>query len=438
MRVAHSVSGLLGVDNFDEKDGVYLYGDIVLCDGSLRGYVYGFLLEREDVGNAVHKGQKKVQSGVEYFVEFSEALYDPGGLLRHDDDSRVPWRVVSGEMRGHEAAREGQGPHSEAPRRPGPHFVNLEKSGTARLFQGRGSFCTSLGMKLVTYCVSSEPGNRRLGAVLDPDHIVDLQTKLNITGGMKQLLERGQSALEDAKRILQDPNTPKIPMHTVTLLAPIYDPEKIICVGMNYRDHCIEQNFPIPQVPLLFSKFASSIAATGDCIPYDKRETQELDPEIELVVVVGKECKRVSASEAPSYIAGYTVANDVSARDLQMKSNGGQWLLGKTGDGYAPIGPCIVTPDDLPSPLHVNVRCIVNGKEMQSSNTRELVHDPADVVAYASRFMTLKAGDLIFTGTPGGVGVFRKPPVFLGDGDEVTCEIDGIGSITNRVVQVGE
>ncbi len=289
-------------------------------------------------------------------------------------------------------------------------------------------------MRLVTY-QDVATKETRVGALLETAAVVDLTQPLapNATT-MRHMLARC-SKHDVAAAVAAKANT--LPPEKVRLLAPINDPQKVICVGMNYRDHCIEQDVPIPAVPLLFGKFASAIAASGDPIPYDVRETAELDPEVELAIVIGKGGRRIDVADAPAHIAGFTVANDVSARDLQLKSNGGQWLLGKCGDGYAPIGPAIVTADELPTPLHLDVSCVVNGVVMQRSNTRELVHDPASIVAYASRFMSLVPGDIILTGTPGGVGVFRKPPVFLKDGDVVTCEIEHIGQISNRVVEVG-
>ena len=164
--------------------------------------------------------------------------------------------------------------------------------------------------------------------------------------------------------------------------------------------------------------------------------TSELDFEVELTIVVGKRARRVPKEEALDYIAGWTVAHDVSARDVQLKRNGGQWLLGKCGDGYAPIGPAIVTRDEsaaLADAGALGLRTFVNGRKMQDGTTAELIFKPADVVAYVSKFMTLMPGDLILTGTPSGVGCFRKPPIFLKDGDTCVVEIDGLGKLTNTV-----
>jgi 2-keto-4-pentenoate hydratase/2-oxohepta-3-ene-1,7-dioic acid hydratase in catechol pathway len=161
--------------------------------------------------------------------------------------------------------------------------------------------------------------------------------------------------------------------------------------------------------------------------------TNELDFEVELAIVIGKTCKNVSPKEAMDYVVGYTVAHDVSARDWQLKRNGGQWMMGKTMDTFAPIGPAIVTKDAISNPHNLGIRCFLNGQTVQNSSTNQLVFKTEDVVSWCSRSFTLKPGDLIFTGTPPGVGCFRKPPLWLKHGDVVTCEIDELGSITNQI-----
>lgn len=201
---------------------------------------------------------------------------------------------------------------------------------------------------------------------------------------------------------------------------------------MNYVDHCTEQNLPVPTEPLVFSKFASSISNPGDDI-IKAPEVKELDFEVELVIVIGKEGKRIKEEEAMQYVAGYTVAHDVSARDWQLKKNGGQWLVGKAFDGYAPIGPAIVSAEELGDPHKLGIRCRLNGEIVQDSNTDQLVFKTETIISWVSKFFTLRPGDIILTGTPPGVGCFRKPPLWLKDGDVVDCEIDGIGTITNTV-----
>ena len=186
--------------------------------------------------------------------------------------------------------------------------------------------------------------------------------------------------------------------------------------------------------PVLFNKFPTSIIGSGDALVLPP-ETSELDFEVELVIVVGAAARRVPAERALAHVAGYTVAHDVSARDLQLKKNGGQWMLGKCIDGFAPLGPAIVTPDEVGDVHALRLRCLVNGAVMQDSSTAHLVHNVPAIIAYASKFMTLLPGDIILTGTPPGVGCFRKPPVWLKAGDVVTCEIEKLGSITNTVVE---
>lgn len=223
------------------------------------------------------------------------------------------------------------------------------------------------------------------------------------------------------------------PVGNVIFKAPIFDPEKVICIGMNYVDHCTEQNVPIPKEPLVFSKFTSAIASPGDDIILIPGQTKALDFEAEMVIVIGKTGKGISKEKAMEHVAGYTVAHDVSARDWQLKRNGGQWLMGKTFDSYAPIGPAIVTTDEIGDPHNLGIRCYVNGKTVQDSNTKQLVFKTDVLIEWISKYITLKAGDIILTGTPPGVGAFRKPQLWLKDGDVVRVEIDKIGSITNTV-----
>jgi 2-keto-4-pentenoate hydratase/2-oxohepta-3-ene-1,7-dioic acid hydratase in catechol pathway len=224
-----------------------------------------------------------------------------------------------------------------------------------------------------------------------------------------------------------------VALSAVTLKAPIYDPDKIICIGMNYVDHCTEQNVPVPDEPTVFSKFPSSIIAPGEPIMITP-EIKKLDWEVELAIVIGKEGRRISKEDAMSYVAGYTTCHDVSARYLQLEKNGGQWLVGKTMDTFCPLGPAIVTPDEISDVHNLGLRTRVNGITRQDSNTNQMVFKTEDVVAWCSKFFTLKVGDVIITGTPPGVGCFMKPPMFLKAGDVVDVEIDEIGTITNPVV----
>lgn len=289
-------------------------------------------------------------------------------------------------------------------------------------------------MRLVTFCLRATPSKLLVGVHLPENKVVvDLNAGLlepNLS--MRTFLERGDAGLSAARDAVSSSSNQYAEVD-VQLKAPIFDPEKIVCIGMNYVDHCTEQNLPIPKEPVVFSKFASAICSPGDNIILEN--TDELDFEVELAIVIGKTCKKATLANAMDFVVGFTVAHDVSARDWQLKRNGGQWMLGKTMDTFAPIGPAIVTKDLIKDPHNLGLRCIVNGVVMQDSNTNQLVHKTEKIVSWVSSICTLKPGDLILTGTPPGVGCFRKPtPIWLKHGDVVTCEIDGIGSITNTVV----
>ncbi|TWU54637.1 Ureidoglycolate lyase [Rubripirellula tenax] len=218
------------------------------------------------------------------------------------------------------------------------------------------------------------------------------------------------------------------------LLPPTPTPEKVICIGLNYRDHAIETGSEIPSEPVVFSKFNTALVGHGDTIRLPKVSAQ-VDYEAELVVVIGKTAKHVSGANAMDYVYGYSCGHDVSARDWQKGRPGGQWLLGKTFDTFGPVGPCVVTCAELPDASNVNVRMKLNDETVQNSTTAQLIFDIPTLVAHLSNIVTLKPGDLIFTGTPPGVGAARNPPVFLKNGDVCSVEIEGIGALTNRCEQ---
>lgn len=271
--------------------------------------------------------------------------------------------------------------------------------------------------------------------IRDGGDIVDLCAgDSSIPSDMRSFIEGGQKTLLAAKSVI-DRGGSIIPRDSVKIVAPIYNPDKVLCVGMNYKDHCEEQNAPVPIEPVIFNKFPSSIIGPTEDLQYPE-ETQKLDWEVELTIVIGKDAKRVQESDAMNYVFGYTVAHDVSARDWQLEPgrNGGQWLIGKAMDGFCPLGPAIVMKEDINDPHNLGLRCRVNGVTKQDSNTNQLVHKTAAMVSFISRFMTLRPGDVILTGTPPGVGVFRKPPEYLKRGDVVECEIDGIGKVVNKIV----
>jgi 2-keto-4-pentenoate hydratase/2-oxohepta-3-ene-1,7-dioic acid hydratase in catechol pathway len=206
-------------------------------------------------------------------------------------------------------------------------------------------------------------------------------------------------------------------------------PQKIVCVGLNYRDHAEEQGVALPERPLLFAKWPNTLIASGEPIRVPAI-CEHPDYEAELGVVIGRRALRVSADDAFDFVRGYVVANDVSGRDLQFSD--GQWVRGKSLDTFLPVGD-LVPVSEVPDPQVLPIRAILNGETMQDSNTSNQVFGVAEVIAFVSQAITLEPGDLIITGTPAGVGAFRKPPVWLQPGDEITIEIDGLGSITNPV-----
>ena len=214
------------------------------------------------------------------------------------------------------------------------------------------------------------------------------------------------------------------------MAVPIPRPGKIVCVGLNYKDHAEEQGVELPGAPLLFAKFTTSLIGPGDPIVIPPVVTK-CDYEAELGVVNGRTVKHVSMEKALEAVAGYVVANDVSARDLQFSD--GQWTRGKSPDTFCPVGP-LVPAADVPDPHALRIRAILNGEVMQDSSTANLIFTIDEVVSYVSRTSTLEEGDLILTGTPAGVGVFRDPQRLLVPGDEITIEVEGVGSITNPVV----
>ncbi|XP_033926424.1 fumarylacetoacetate hydrolase domain-containing protein 2 isoform X2 [Melopsittacus undulatus] len=275
----------------------------------------------------------------------------------------------------------------------------------------------------------------RLGLELPPggDEILDLSAaEPELPRSMRDFLSTGGTGMAAARRALES-GGPRVPRSAVQLLAPVGDPQKLICVGLNYRDHCLEQDVKVPKEPIIFSKFPSAITGPFDAIVHPE-DSSELDWEVELAAVVGKEGRHIPEAAAMDHVVGFTIANDVSARDWQMKRNGRQWLLGKTFDTFCPMGPALVTKEAVTDVHNLRISCSVNGRVMQDSSTKQLIFRLPWLIAWVSRFVTLVPGDILLTGTPPGVGVFRKPPVFLKRGDEVSCEIQELGLICNKVV----
>jgi 2-keto-4-pentenoate hydratase/2-oxohepta-3-ene-1,7-dioic acid hydratase in catechol pathway len=247
---------------------------------------------------------------------------------------------------------------------------------------------------------------------------------------MKELLSLGPDALARAEKAIESGQ----PVHrnSVKLLAPVPNPQKVICIGLNYADHAEESGAAIPEEPIVFSKFPTAVAADGDYIRLPSASS-EVDYEAELVVVMGTGGRDIPLDQAYRHVAGYTCGHDVSARDWQLRKPGGQWLLGKSFDTFAPFGPELVTPDEVESPENLDICLRLNGKVMQKSNTDQLIFPIDHLISYVSTVCTLQPGDVIFTGTPPGVGAARKPPVFLKAGDKVEVEIEKIGILRNVV-----
>ncbi len=220
------------------------------------------------------------------------------------------------------------------------------------------------------------------------------------------------------------------PLDELALLSPVPRPGKVVAAGLNYRDHAEEGGRETPPEPVLFAKFTTSVVGHGAEIRWDTGLTAAVDFEAELAVVIGRTARRVTEAEALTYVLGYTCLNDVSARDLQFSDK--QFVRAKSLDTFTPIGPALVTADEIPDPQALGVRCLVNGEVMQDSSTAQMVHGVAALIAFCSRAFTLEPGDIIATGTPSGVGWFRDPKRMLRDGDEVVVEIDGVGRLVNR------
>jgi 2-keto-4-pentenoate hydratase/2-oxohepta-3-ene-1,7-dioic acid hydratase in catechol pathway len=271
--------------------------------------------------------------------------------------------------------------------------------------------------------------------VLQGSAYIDLRaTDPSLPASVRELLAGGPKLLAQAEAAASKPNAVRLESNQVKLLPPIPDPPKIIGIGLNYRDHAAESGAPIPKEPILFSKFATALIGQDDDIVLPS-VSQEVDYEAELVLVVGQRGKHLRPEAAMAHVAGYTIGHDVSARDWQLKKEGKQWTIGKTFDTFAPLGPTLVTADEVPNPHALGIRLRLNGQTMQDSSTKQMIFQVGDLLAYLSQVFTLEPGDLIFTGTPPGVGFARKPPIYLKPGDVVEVEIDGLGLLRNRCVQ---
>lgn len=240
---------------------------------------------------------------------------------------------------------------------------------------------------------------------------------------------RWRDLLHTAEGYARDSSDLGSALSDAQLRAPVSNPPKVICVGLNYREHVKEGDREPPEQPILFSKFRTSIVGPDGPIEWDPSFTSQVDYEVELAVIIGDEARRVDDDDARNYVAGYTVANDVSARDLQYADD--QWVRGKSLDTFCPLGPAIVTADSVGDPHDLDLWTEVNGERLQESNTSNLIFDTDTLVSFCSAAFTLQPGDVILTGTPPGVGVHRDPPRLLDDGDEVVVAVDGIGELRN-------
>ncbi|NLC11660.1 MAG: fumarylacetoacetate hydrolase family protein [Firmicutes bacterium] len=293
-------------------------------------------------------------------------------------------------------------------------------------------------MKLVTF----KPGEEeswQVGLIL-ASRVIPLGDKLEELGlpfkvnNMSDFLKMGDRAFHLAQQVAQKAGSTEegFALNSVKLGPPVIEPGKIICVGLNYTDHALEGGNPIPEEPVLFGKYANAIVGPGGaiCLP---PESKQVDFEAELAVVIGEKTYRVSEKEALSCVAGYLNFNDISARDLQRRD--GQWMKGKFLDTFAPIGPWLVTPDEVGNPNKLDIKLFLNGEIMQSSNTENMIFSVEYLISFISSLVTLLPGDIIATGTPSGVGYARKPPVFLKEGDIVQVAIEKLGVLENLVVR---
>jgi 2-keto-4-pentenoate hydratase/2-oxohepta-3-ene-1,7-dioic acid hydratase in catechol pathway len=248
---------------------------------------------------------------------------------------------------------------------------------------------------------------------------------------MLEWVQGGPSLLEKAHGYLARNEYEQFPLDGLEFMAPIDNPGKVVAIGLNYLDHCREQNIPAPDRPIVFTKFTTSIIGPGEAITWDPAVTNQVDYEVELGVIIGRRARRVPVENALDYVFGYTVINDISARDLQFSDR--QWVRSKSLDTFCPIGPVIVTTDEIPNPQQLGIKCTVNNQVLQNSSTSEMVFSVAQLISRLSHSFTFEPGDVIATGTPDGVGIFRKPPIFLKDGDTVVVEVEGIGRLSNPV-----
>jgi 2-keto-4-pentenoate hydratase/2-oxohepta-3-ene-1,7-dioic acid hydratase in catechol pathway len=282
-------------------------------------------------------------------------------------------------------------------------------------------------MRFVTFVQGESESQGRPGVVTSGDAVVDL-TPLGFSS-LLDVIEAGAAGLEKVAAYV--PSQAGTPLVQVRLKAPIPKPRKLICVGLNYRDHAEETGQEIPQVPTIFNKFATAVIAAGEPVVLPKVSTSP-DYEAEFAFVIGKGGRHIAPESWADHVFGYTIVNDVSARDYQRATS--QWLMGKTFDTFAPIGPWIVTKDEIANPHALDIRMVINGEVLQDSNTKHLIFKIPELIAFLSSVFTLEPGDIVSTGTPAGVGAARKPPRWLRPGDDLRVVIPAIGELRNPVV----
>lgn len=282
-------------------------------------------------------------------------------------------------------------------------------------------------MRFVTF---EAGGQTKPGVISDVDSVLDLSTVGYST--LLQFIEAGPEALAKAAAFAEkSPASARHKLHAVRLRAPIPRPRKLICVGLNYLDHAKETGAQIPTVPTIFNKFATAVIGPGDNIVLP-RVSKAPDYEAEFAFVIGRGGRHIGSDDWHDHVFGYTIVNDVSARDYQRATS--QWLMGKTFDTFAPMGPWIVSADEIADPHNLDVQMEINGEILQDSNTRELIFKVPDLIAFLSSVFTLEPGDIVSTGTPAGVGFARKPPRYLRPGDDLIVRIPPIGELRNPVV----
>lgn len=287
-------------------------------------------------------------------------------------------------------------------------------------------------MKLITFKKSANEKKYHIGALVSESEIIDLTSltsKESLTAyELLDCFDLENDFLEKAKTT---DGLPKIDRSEVTVCAPVPRPGKVICIGLNYRDHAEESGMAIPTSPIIFSKYGTCVVGSSEPILLPKG-SEQVDYEAEFAVVIGKTAKNVTRENAMDYVLGYTNCNDVSARDFQFAD--GQWVRGKSCDTFAPLGEYIVTKDEIPDPHNLRIQFRLNGETLQDSTTNQLIFKIPELIEFLSRSMTLEPGDIIPTGTPPGVGFARKPPIFLKEGDICEVEIEGLGVLKNKVV----